>query len=161
MRADERTLKGVLFSAHNQGYTSDKKPEILMVNDVRMKRFRYASLCGRFVVEDTWHSTGGMHSAGSTLIIEDGQPAWIMQRYGWYRPEASGFLKRALGANYRKRTFHGGRGPAVFTVGSLRYINAPENGSTFSRFSGREGVLQRGSYAMGEHFYQGGTLYDD
>ncbi len=157
MPSSEQVLKGVLFDALNQGYVSDNQPETVTV-EVCMKRFRYYSPCGHFMVEDSWFANGGTYSAGSTLIVEDHKPVWVMQYYGWYLPEASKFLKRALGSNYRNRSFYGGRGPDVFTIGSLQYTNAPRTGSTFSRFSGSEGVLYRGSLVMGEHFYQGGTL---
>jgi hypothetical protein len=161
MRANAKELEAVLFDALRVGYVSDVPPEAIVVDGVRYKRFLYKSPCERFTVEDRWISMGEIYSAGRTLITEEGQSVWIMQYYGWYRAEASDFLKRALRRNYCDRVFHGGRGRSVFTVGRKQYTNAVECGSNFWRFNGREAVMDcRTATALGEHRYHGGILVD-
>jgi hypothetical protein len=91
---------------------------------------------------------------------------WAMQYWGEYEPEAIEFLKKALAASYLNlihERFDGCRGPREFSCGGggeegLFYQNLVKEGSTFSEFSGREGVFKTNVGRVGWHEYHGWSL---
>lgn len=77
---------------------------------------------------------------------------------GYYEERAIKFLKAALRKAYEARQFFGGRGPLVFSEGSLVYVNQLRL-NDFSKFEGREEVFNLGTgSSLGWHEYWGMTL---
>jgi len=65
---------------------------------------------------------------------------WLMNYGGYYEERVIKFLKAALYKAYKDRQFFGGRGPLVFSEGSLAYVNQPRL-NDFSKFEGREEIF--------------------
>lgn len=93
----------------------------------------------------------GEYSGGSTVILVEGVPAWLMQYHGWCKdddPVVLNVLKAALLENYRRGVFFGGRGPKRWDqqVGdrAFSYGNNPEGG--FTDFRGGEGIFDKEAY---------------
>ena len=128
-------------------------------------------VAGLYLVTDCWHTNDASgNSFGTTIISEGNNPIWMMHYWGQYEKFVTPFLKRALLAGYEvgfssankySPPFMGCRGPRTFEIASdpLLYMNIPEEGSTFSRFSGQEQiVLTPDGSVQGWHKYHGFSL---
>ncbi len=162
-----RRAQAVFFKALLAGYAGKgqkKDPhlttEVSMFGFVKTNTYRD----GDFTVVDSWvvsdHSTT---SSGTTIILFEEVPIWVMTYSGSYPEDVISFLKEALSAQYKVGDFRGGRGPGFFksSNGDLVYRNnAYANGnSNFSRFSGREEIINTESKkVVGFHEYSGMSM---
>lgn len=97
-------------------------------------------------------------SAGTTAIWFQDVPVWLMNYGGFYEESAIAFLKCALRKTYDAHQFIGGRGPLVYTEGSLLYVNQPRL-NDFTKFEGREEVFNaENETLLGFHEYWGISL---
>ncbi len=156
----EAAIREIFFAAMNAGYAGDAvKTTIAEFPGSKVIPFHQ----GDYSVYDCYFTAkGSLHSSGMTVIWHKSQPVWSMQYQGWYQPEAIPFLKRALRANYERGVFLGGRGPARFAQGNLKYHNHLTVGrEVFTRFAGQEVISRIGSDAdtIGWHEYQGMLLF--
>jgi len=111
-----------------------------------------------FRVADRYCVSIAGKSAGTTTIWYVNDPVWVMFYGGFYREEDMPFLKRALMHSYTECLFNGGRGPEFLDlIDGLRYSNCVGDGSTFSRFFGRERLISH-ERTVGWHEYQGMSL---
>jgi hypothetical protein len=147
------------FHAMRAGYATNA-PKKTIESLPRSKVIPYEN--GFYRIYDVYYAPAGSDaSAGSTVIWYKGTPVWMMSYQGRYTKECSSFLKQALRFNYEANYFVGGRGPEEFKGdGGWLYQNKVCQGSSFSRFSGREGIVKNGSIIFGGyHEYQGMLLF--
>lgn len=152
LTACERTMilngaKEIFFMALLAGYASNKK-----TNGVPFVH-------GKYRLIDKWETNDFSDgSAGTTMILFDGQLIWWMSYGGAYPKEAISFLKEALAAAYKKSMFFGGRGPDRFErAGKFLYLNNFE-GILFENFSGIERIFNEDAVEIGSHRYMGHAL---
>lgn len=115
---------------------------------------------GDFLLIDTWtqHEPECDASSGSTTLLFQRVPIWVMQYGGWYGVEGSALVQRALARNYENGVFNGGRGPDIYRSGSLVYENTVLK-PDFTDFTGQERVLDGNSRTFhGQHQYFGQWL---
>ncbi len=148
----------VFFEAMQVGYASKTPPG-------RMQELPGAKIIpfrkGKWEVRDFWIPTGWSdYSIGMTVIYYGGEMVWNMSYEGWYSKEAIPLLKRAIGSNYRRKAFNGGRGPDRFTLGKRFYRNTVVE-SNFEYFWGKETIHRRDrseDVLEGTHSYRGRWL---
>lgn len=156
--------KKVFFLAMLDGYAGgENKKSIKTTSPDGYKTIEFPH--GDFRVVDRYCVTPlSDFSAGSTTIFCHGGsdtwiPIWYMSYSGHYPRTAIPFLKEALLEAYRKKAFHGGRGPEFFLPereGKFLYTNVVLRGD-FYCFVGREQVsrLKVHGEVIGYHQYQG------
>jgi hypothetical protein len=168
---DVAALKKFFFKAALATYVSGKKGERDSIN--RWEHgFRYESPYKededpKYIYIDRY-VVNGEYSGGSTVILVDGVPAWLMQYHGECNgddPKILDFLRTTLKFAYEKGEFCGGRGPYRFKAsdGEFEYENTSrvlEGWSDFSSFGGREKIWQRRKGNVFWHLYQGFLLGD-
>lgn len=147
------------FEAMMAGYTSAEKPMKRFLAEIPgYKVVTYVS--GPWKVIDAWQVTPiGDGSGGTTHILYEDIPTWMMQYFGWYYAEAIPCLKAALRKSYAKKEFCGGRGPTFLETKTpkLHYMNKSDECS-FGWFHGVETIETPGGATMGIHRYQGGLM---
>ena len=149
-------IKEFFFKAMTQGYAAGgekiKIPNMPWYKGISFKE-------GDFYLLDNYCVTPhSFKSAGTTTIWFQGIPVWFMSFGGYYEHQVIQFLKSALSRSYQVQQFLGGRGPKVFSSGSLTYLNqvySPE----FSQFKGREEIFNHNTdKCLGYHEYWGMLL---
>lgn len=159
----EAAIRDAFFAAMMAGYAGETSAKRHISALPCSKLFDFER--GEYKVCDTYFTAeGSMHSSGMTIIWHKGQPVWTMYYQGWYEPEAIPLLKQALRANYERGVFLGGRGPKVFSQGSLKYQNTVnELRAVFHNFEGEEEVAYisgpnepaSATRVIGRHIYMG------
>ena len=160
--ADLKEIEAFFFEAMRAGYAAGsettKIPKMPGFKGIPYNK-------GKLYLLDCWavspvgHKVIGNKSVGQTIIWENRIPVWWMQYSGRYPKEVIVFLRKALLENYSRNIFCGGRGPKIFSEGSLIYINDPDPGGRFDFFSGKEKILVRSEDgSSGLHRYRGGCL---
>lgn len=151
-----REVEQFFFKAMVEGYAAGgQKIKIADMPNYKAIPFRD----GDFYLLDRYCVTPhGPKSAGTTTIWFQDAPVWLMNYGGYYEERAIKFLKTALRKAYEARQFFGGRGPLVFSEGSLVYVNQPRF-NDFLKFEGREEVFDLDTRSsLGWHEYWGMTL---
>jgi hypothetical protein len=141
------------FAAMNEGFVSrETKQGILEMPGSNLYEYRR----GLWRVLDTYITTPyNGRSGGSTFIWYDSVPVWMMQYLGEYSQAAIPCLLVALAANYKKRIFHGGRGPAMFKDDAgYTYHNDVLENDFERRVSGKEFIYGPDLSESGWHQYQ-------
>lgn len=152
-------MKDIFFAAMNTGYTANEKQRKSSLAGIPgYKVITFVS--GYWKVIDAYQvSPLGDKSGGTTHILYDGTPTWMMHYFGQYPEEAIPCLKAALRETYVKKRFVGGRGPDCFIHENYMYRNQSPFGN-FRYFSGREHIEDR-KYVKdlyGWHVYHGGLM---
>lgn len=152
------------FNPLLSGYAGNCPPETVsrFEGDPGTKRNTWQGEDGWLGI-DEWRTTKlGDGSNGTTSIYYRGDLVWEMQYGGSYPDKAIPFLREALMSNYTMRIWLGGRGPSVFSNGSLRYTNEVVGVNNFYDFQGSERIQEYtddGMTLVGEHDYRGGFLF--
>jgi len=151
-------MKAIFFEAMNAGYVATSKPKKSSLAEIPgYKVITYIS--GHWKVIDAYQVTPlGNVSGGTTHILYDEIPTWMMHYFGWYREDAVPCLKAALRAKYEEKEFFGGRGPARFRHQEYVYLNRPVL-LPFQYFCGSEEVNMGNVTIVGHHSYHGGLMF--
>ncbi|MFC1656739.1 hypothetical protein ACFL14_02160 [Patescibacteria group bacterium] len=121
---------------------------------------------GNFIFYDRYTVGANRKSFGFMEIRDRKDPInllyWRMEFGGWYSEDAIKVVKAALLEAYATKRFFGGRGiPFYIPAGDIMYENRIDNGGDFSKFSGREEVVDRQALeSKGFHCYRGGLMFD-
>lgn len=153
---DLKEVEQFFFKAMIEGWTAGGK-KIVIPHMPNYKALPFRD--GDFYLLDRYCvTTHGPKSAGTTTIWFQDAPIWLMNYGGYYEERAIKFLKAAIRKAYGAHQFFGGRGPLLFSEGSLVYVNQPRL-NNFSKFEGREEVfdLETGG-SLGWHEYWGLAL---
>ena len=168
---DWNNVEAAFYHIMHDGWVSGRmeNKEILVLDGYRV----YApSPDETYKLVDMWTRTSlSERSAGVTTLYQrfdvDWIPIWVMHYGGWYKPQASDFLKCVLRLAYENppssfeppHNFWGCRGPHTSEVNDFVYQNQHVVGPHFSfkSFEGWEQVLL-GQERVGYHQYFGMSL---
>jgi len=155
-------MKEVFFEAMMAGYAAEEKPKKSEIPGLPRSKMPKPFVKGPWTVIDFWFTTLlSDSSGGTTIILYEGQPVWMMQYFGLYCEAAIPCLKGALRAAYQEGKFFGGRGPEYWRYKPSWpvYRNKPYDfSSTFDVFHGVETVETSSGTPIGVHRYQGGLM---
>ena len=165
MKVSVKLLKEFFLEMAADTYSSgskvDRVPERFWEREFRRQRGKLTYI-DRYVVN-------GEYSGGSTLILAENTPVWLMQYHGWCKNDDESvllFLKKALNIAYSAGEFRGGRGPEYFHDGDsgFTYTNVPlptyYRLGDFTNFQGRERIWRLPqSDDIFWHRYQGMLLF--
>ncbi|MDP1707049.1 MAG: DUF5680 domain-containing protein [bacterium] len=151
-------MQGIFFEAMNAGYAAEDKSKKGSIAELPgSKTITYAK--DPWVVLDVYQVTPiSSFSGGTTHILYECVPVWMMQYFGMYHEDAIPFLKAALRHNYESSEFLGGRGPGIFIRDGWGYSNHSFIGSSFAKFSGYEYIWSPDNEPKGWHNYHGGLM---
>ncbi len=154
-------MKAKFFEAMMAGYASAEKPKKRFLTEIPgYKVVTYVS--GPWKVIDAWQVTPiGDGSGGTTHILYENIPTWMMQYFGKYDATAIPCLKAALRAAYSERKFFGGRGPKDFVHENGAFYRNWKHDigqHDFASFFGQERVFDRTDQRLGCHSFQGGLM---
>lgn len=109
-----------------------------------------------FHLVDMWlYNPYTYNSTGTTTILWNEIPIWVMHYGGWYHESAIETLREALKSAYETKRFRSGRGPGVFETEYYRYINSFTK-NDFTSFFGTEKIVTiSGNQLLGTHWYRG------
>ena len=158
-KIDLKDVEQAFLAAMAEGYaqSAPTKPVIEIPGMKQAPPFKH----GDYLVLDQWiTSEDSDMSDGMTLILHlpDKLPVWCMHYGGYYPKTVIHFLRECLRQTYVVNPrFNGGRGPDTFNHpdhDDLQYLNrviCPR----FTRFEGREVILNGSATQLGYHWYQG------
>lgn len=114
---------------------------------------------GRFEFRDTYFTGVEGTSFGTTLLLYEGMPSWVLQYAGRYDEKAIPCLKAALRAAVSADEFVGGRGPRLYThPDGYKYVNALSDATFLKSGTGREYVLSPDNTEAGYHIITWGSV---
>ena len=109
-------LQEFFLEAMRKGYAAEAKK--VGIPHMNHRGIPHVSPDGTlYLIDSCCVNTSTDHSAGTTTIFECDQPVWWMNYVGYYRPDATPYLKAALKFAYGHNRFVGGRGPREFNIG--------------------------------------------
>ncbi len=154
---DNRQIQAFFFKAMSAGWAANGKETATDNNAPGYKLISFSDGDYRLVDRYCVNSESSK-SAGTTTIWFKDIPVWIMNYGGFYDESAITCLKRALEKTYSAGDFVGGRGPSIYTDGSLTYTNKPRL-NDFNKFEGCEEIVDTESKKLlGFHEYWGMSL---
>ncbi|MFA6042518.1 MAG: hypothetical protein WCV85_01230 [Patescibacteria group bacterium] len=166
MIVDMKEIEAFFFEAMLQGWVNPNTQAQPVAGMPGYKGYEYKKN-GLYLRDIFIANPGTRKSAGSTTILQDDIPVWMMAYGGVYPPEVIPFLKRVLTHAYQSKTFKGGRGldtsEPIETGEYWFYQNTltpAERLNSFTRFKGFETisrnpiVLEDNAY----HYYFGLSL---
>lgn len=153
-------LQEVFFEAGLAGWVSGAKPTKLPeFPGSHQFRFEKQTKYGKVAVLDTyWAQEGSNVSWGFTNIHHNDDIVWHMRYGGAYQKEAIVIVKQAIRRAYESKSqiFFGCRGVWSIASEGIWYRNVLTTNSTFTKFSGKEKVINKNTYtSLGYHDYSG------
>lgn len=164
MKPNLEMIEQVFFAAMNVGYAQEGDQPRTHLHEVPGSRLITFTHRDFHVLDQYGGTSRSNKSFGTTTISYKGEPVWVMQYGGWYKPEAISFLRHCLRLNYKENIFYGGRGPehvaGKIAGKKVGYINRLFHGE-FVNFSGEEEILDYHCLRLGHHWYRGMSLLED